>query len=36
MNMKYLKYDNNDYEFIYNLKKEVYIDYIINYYLGKQ
>ena len=32
MNMKYLKYDNNDYEFIYNLKKEVYIDYIINYY----
>lgn len=32
MNIKYLKYDNNDYEFIYNLKKEVYIDYIINYY----
>lgn len=32
MDIKYIKYNKNDYEFIYNLKKEVYMDYIINYY----
>ena len=32
MNIIYKKYTDNDYEFIYNLKKEVYIDYVIKYY----
>jgi len=32
MDIIYNKYTDNDYEFIYNLKKEVYIDYVIKYY----
>ena len=32
MDIVYKKYNNNDYEFIYNLKKDVYKDYVIKYY----
>ena len=32
MNIIYKKYTDEDYEFIYNLKKEVYIEYVIKYY----
>ena len=32
MDIIYIKYNDNDYEFIYNLKKEVYMDYIIKYF----
>lgn len=32
MNIIYKKYTDEDYEFVYNLKKEVYIEYVIKYY----
>ena len=32
MNIIYKMYNNNDYEFVYKLKKEAYIDYVIKYY----
>ena len=32
MDIIYIKYNDNDYEFIYNLKKEVYMDYIMKYF----
>ena len=32
MMLNYKKYTDDDYEFVYNLKKDVYYDYIIKYY----
>ena len=32
MDITYIKYNNNDYEFIYNLKKDAYKNYVIKYY----
>ena len=32
MFISYKKYTDEDYEFVYNLKKEAYKDYVIKYY----